>query len=143
MWPASGCGWAGLPASHIAAQFDLASAATAQADLAAYASEVGAARLAVADRSLDEQFGDETHTVDLRWLYARMIDEYGRGGRVASGCGAIVTSGERAVRGGPGASCCYPQARAAIPGGRSGWLAALPSDRAPSGLAAGVDAENH
>jgi len=59
-------------------EFELASPATAEADLAAYVAEVEAARLAVADRSLDEQFGDESHTVDLRWLYAHMIDEYGR-----------------------------------------------------------------
>ena len=32
----------------------------------------------VAGRSLDERFGDDSHTVDLRWLYAHMIDEYGR-----------------------------------------------------------------
>jgi hypothetical protein len=30
----------------------------------------------VAGRSLDERFGDESHTVDLRWLYAHMLDEY-------------------------------------------------------------------
>lgn len=29
-------------------------------------------------QSLDERFGDDSHTVDLRWLYAHMIDEYGR-----------------------------------------------------------------
>ena len=59
-------------------EFDLASPETAQADLAAYACEVEAARLAVAGRSLDERFGDDSHTADLRWLYAHMIDEYGR-----------------------------------------------------------------
>lgn len=59
-------------------EFDLASPGTAQADLAAWALEVEAARLAVAGRPLDERFGDESHTVDLRWLYAHMIGEYGR-----------------------------------------------------------------
>lgn len=59
-------------------EFDLAGPETAQADLAVYASEVEAARLAVAGWRLDERFGDESHTVDLRWLYAHMIDEYGR-----------------------------------------------------------------
>lgn len=29
-------------------------------------------------RSLDETFGDEKVTVDLRWLYAHMIGEYAR-----------------------------------------------------------------
>lgn len=59
-------------------EFVLASAAAARTDLAAYQSEVAAARLAVAGRSLDERFGDESHTVDLRWLYAHMIGEYAR-----------------------------------------------------------------
>ena len=36
------------------------------------------ARMVVEGRSLDEKFGDETVTVDLRWLYAHMIDEYAR-----------------------------------------------------------------
>ena len=30
----------------------------------------------MAGRSLDERFGDESHTADLRWLYTHMIDEY-------------------------------------------------------------------
>ena len=59
-------------------EFVLASPVTAQADLAAYASEVEAARLATAGRSLDERFGDASHTVDLRWPYAHMIGEYAR-----------------------------------------------------------------
>jgi hypothetical protein len=57
-------------------EFELASPVTAAADLSVYAAEVAAARQAVAGRSLDERFGDESHTVDLRWLYAHMLDEY-------------------------------------------------------------------
>jgi len=57
-------------------EFDLASPATAEADFATYAAEAESARLTVAGRSLDERFGDESHTVDLRWLYTHMIDEY-------------------------------------------------------------------
>lgn len=59
-------------------EFAFAGSATARADLSAYAEEVEAARLVVVGRSLDERFGDESHTVDLRWLYSHMIDEYGR-----------------------------------------------------------------
>jgi uncharacterized damage-inducible protein DinB len=60
------------------AEFALADAAGAEADFATYAEEVAQARLAVKHRSLDERFGDERVTVDLRWLYAHMIDEYAR-----------------------------------------------------------------
>jgi uncharacterized damage-inducible protein DinB len=59
-------------------EFALADPAGAEADLATYTQEVAQARLAVRGRSLDERFGDETVTVDLRWLYAHMIDEYAR-----------------------------------------------------------------
>ena len=58
--------------------FVLARAAQAEADFASYRDEVAHARRAVDGRSLDERFGDETVTVDLRWLYAHMIDEYAR-----------------------------------------------------------------
>lgn len=60
------------------AEFALADPAGAEADLAAYANEVEQARMAVEGRSLEDRFGDETVTVDLRWLYAHMIDEYAR-----------------------------------------------------------------
>lgn len=33
-------------------------------------------RLVTAGHSLDERFGDATHTVDLRRLYTHMIGEY-------------------------------------------------------------------
>lgn len=59
-------------------EFALADPAGAETDFATYMEEVAQARAAVRDRSLDEKFGDETVTVDLRWLYAHMIDEYAR-----------------------------------------------------------------
>jgi hypothetical protein len=59
-------------------EFVLARPATAEADFAIYEEEVAQARAVVQGRSLDETFGDENVTVDLRWLYAHMIDEYTR-----------------------------------------------------------------
>ena len=59
-------------------EFALADPAHAEDDFAIYVEEVTQARLAVQGRSLGETFGDETVTVDLRWLYAHMIDEYAR-----------------------------------------------------------------
>jgi Protein of unknown function (DUF664) len=60
------------------AEFDLIDAARAEADFQTYLDELAAARRATMGRSLDETFGDETVTVDLRWLYAHMIGEYAR-----------------------------------------------------------------
>ncbi len=60
------------------AEFALADPQTAETDFAIYAEEIEHARMAVMNRSLDERFGDEKVTVDLRWLYAHMIDEYAR-----------------------------------------------------------------
>lgn len=60
------------------AEFALAVAAGAEADFAAYRHEVAQARRCVRGRGLDERFGDELVTVDLRWLYAHMIGEYAR-----------------------------------------------------------------
>lgn len=60
------------------AEFALAVADGAEADLATYLAEIEQARIVVAGRPLDEMFGDATVTVDLRWLYAHMIDEYTR-----------------------------------------------------------------
>jgi Protein of unknown function (DUF664) len=54
----------------------LADPATATADYATYLEEVTEARKAVEGRSLDQTFGDEEVTADLRWLYAHMIGEY-------------------------------------------------------------------
>jgi uncharacterized damage-inducible protein DinB len=59
-------------------EFALADPATAEADLATFADEVAQARKVVQGRALDETFGDDTVTVDLRWLYAHMIGEYAR-----------------------------------------------------------------
>jgi uncharacterized damage-inducible protein DinB len=60
------------------AEFALADPAAAEASYATYLEEVEQARLVVMGRPLDERFGDETVTVDLRWLFAHMIDEYAR-----------------------------------------------------------------
>jgi hypothetical protein len=59
-------------------EFALADPDNAEADFATYSQEITEARMVVRDRPLDETFGDETVTVDLRWLYAHMIDEYAR-----------------------------------------------------------------
>ncbi|HUB42802.1 MAG TPA: DinB family protein [Streptosporangiaceae bacterium] len=60
------------------AEFALADPATAAADFATYVEEVAQARQVVMGRSLEQTFGDEKVTVDLRWLYAHMIGEYAR-----------------------------------------------------------------
>jgi len=60
------------------AEFALADPATAEADFATYIAEVALARAAVQGRRLDETFGDEHVTADLRWLYSHMIGEYAR-----------------------------------------------------------------
>jgi hypothetical protein len=49
------------------------------ADFATYAAEVAAARMTTADRSLDETFSSTRGiTMDLRWVYLHMIEEYAR-----------------------------------------------------------------
>jgi uncharacterized damage-inducible protein DinB len=60
--------------------FDLAEAAGAEADLAAWARECDLARAAAAGRSLDDTFVHERtgHLTDLRWVYTHMIEEYAR-----------------------------------------------------------------
>jgi hypothetical protein len=60
------------------AEFALAVPDGAEADVATYLAEIEQSRLVVAGRPLDETFGDATVTVDLRWLYMHMIDEYSR-----------------------------------------------------------------
>jgi uncharacterized damage-inducible protein DinB len=60
------------------AEFALAVAEGAEADFSTYLTEIEQSRLVVAGSCLDETFGDATVTVDLRWLYAHMIDEYTR-----------------------------------------------------------------
>ncbi|MBO0822497.1 MAG: DUF664 domain-containing protein [Actinobacteria bacterium] len=59
-------------------EFALADPARADEDYAIYLEEVAQARVVTSGRALDETFGDERFTVDLRWLYAHMIDEYAR-----------------------------------------------------------------
>jgi hypothetical protein len=66
------------PGSPEEPEFELAEPAGAAADFATYHAEVAHARAAVAGHPLDEKFGDEHVTVDLRWLYAHMIGEYSR-----------------------------------------------------------------
>ena len=61
-------------------EFDLAEASGAKADLATFAVECDLARQAAAGRSLDETFPHPRRgeLIDLRWVYAHMIEEYAR-----------------------------------------------------------------
>jgi uncharacterized damage-inducible protein DinB len=53
--------------------------ADVDADFATYAAEVAAARMATVGRSLDETFvSTRGITMDLRWVYLHMIEEYAR-----------------------------------------------------------------
>ena len=60
--------------------FDLAIAEGAEADLAAFSQECELARAAAAGRSLEETFVHARRgtTMDLRWVYVHMIEEYAR-----------------------------------------------------------------
>jgi Protein of unknown function (DUF664) len=60
--------------------FDLARAEGAEADLAAFTRECELARAAAAGRSLDDTFVHARRgtTMDLRWVYVHMIEEYAR-----------------------------------------------------------------
>jgi uncharacterized damage-inducible protein DinB len=59
--------------------FDLADPASAEADFAAYRRECELADQAVAGRSLDDTFvTSRGTTLDLRWIYLHMIEEYAR-----------------------------------------------------------------
>jgi uncharacterized damage-inducible protein DinB len=62
------------------ADLDDVAAATAEADFAAFTSEVELARAATAGRSLDETFVHSRRQVEmnLRWVYGHMIEEYAR-----------------------------------------------------------------
>jgi uncharacterized damage-inducible protein DinB len=60
--------------------FDLTNASGAETDLATFAAECALATQAVAGKSLDDTF---THprtgnSIDLRWVYVHMIEEYAR-----------------------------------------------------------------
>jgi uncharacterized damage-inducible protein DinB len=62
--------------------FDLTDAARAEADFASFSAECTAADEAARGRSLDETFTFTTRTgaetMDLRWVYLHMIEEYAR-----------------------------------------------------------------
>jgi hypothetical protein len=59
--------------------FDLADAALAEADFAAFSAECVAADAVARDRSLDDTFlSRRGATLDLRWVYLHMIEEYAR-----------------------------------------------------------------
>ena len=62
------------------ADFDDATAGTAEADIATFRQEVGLARAAVGGHSLDETFyqARRKRHVSLRWIYLHMIEEYAR-----------------------------------------------------------------
>ncbi len=61
-------------------EFDLAEAGGAEEDLATFGTECDLARTAAAGRSLDDTFPDprQGEPIDLRWVYAHMIEEYAR-----------------------------------------------------------------
>lgn len=60
--------------------FDDIDRADAEADLAAYRSELDAVRAVLAGRSLDETYADPVRgtEISLRWIYLHLIEEYGR-----------------------------------------------------------------
>ncbi|MGO9143666.1 MAG: DinB family protein, partial [Streptosporangiaceae bacterium] len=59
--------------------FDFAEPGGAGADLASYVAECALAREAAAGRSLEETFaGRRGESIDLRWVYQHMIEEYAR-----------------------------------------------------------------
>jgi Protein of unknown function (DUF664) len=62
------------------ADFDRATAAGAEADFAVFASECALADAAVARRSLDDTFVHPRLkvTIDLRWVYTHLIEEFAR-----------------------------------------------------------------
>ncbi len=59
---------------------DLGEAAGAEADFATFAEECALSRAVAAGRSLDDTFRHPRHgaTIDLRWVYTHMIEEYAR-----------------------------------------------------------------
>ncbi|MFE6738074.1 DinB family protein [Streptomyces tubercidicus] len=61
------------------ADFDALDPAAAEADFAALRAEIAACDKAVADRGLDETFSPRPErTLNLRWIYVHMIEEYAR-----------------------------------------------------------------
>jgi len=62
------------------ADFDEVDKGDAEADFAAYSAEVERARAVVAERSLDDTFfhSHRDATLNVRWVYVHMIEEYAR-----------------------------------------------------------------
>jgi uncharacterized damage-inducible protein DinB len=60
------------------ADFNEASAATAEADYAAFLGELDLARAAVAGHDLGDTFVRRDSEFSLRWVYVHMIEEYAR-----------------------------------------------------------------
>jgi uncharacterized damage-inducible protein DinB len=60
------------------ADFEEASAGSAERDLAAYRDEIDAARAVYSGRPLDETYQLRHGDVNLRWIYLHMIEEYAR-----------------------------------------------------------------
>jgi hypothetical protein len=60
--------------------FDLTDSGEAEADLATFTAECVLATKAVAGKSLDDTFVHPRNgmTIDLRWVYVHMIEEYAR-----------------------------------------------------------------
>jgi hypothetical protein len=59
--------------------FDLTEPGAAEADFATFTAECALSREAAAGRSLDDTFaGPRGGTMDLRWVYLHMIEEYAR-----------------------------------------------------------------
>lgn len=58
--------------------FDLADAGNAEADFATYAAEIATVRAFLAERSLDETFPEKDSTMNLRWVYLHVLEEYAR-----------------------------------------------------------------
>jgi Protein of unknown function (DUF664) len=64
---------------HPDGDFDLADAAGAEAAFEAFRAECALADAAAAGRSLDDTFvTSDGNTLDLRWIYLHMIEEYAR-----------------------------------------------------------------
>jgi uncharacterized damage-inducible protein DinB len=58
--------------------FDFAEASGAAADFAAFTRECELARQAAEGRSLDDTFRHRDETIDLRWVYMHLFEEYAR-----------------------------------------------------------------
>ncbi len=66
---------------QIGADFNELEAADAKGNIEAYLSEIQAAKKAVADKALDQNVPsrrDHSKTMNIRWIYLHMIEEYAR-----------------------------------------------------------------